>query len=72
MIVRLKSISTGEIKEVSEARWNLMLSDGRSRRFTVLPREEIKIMPAPKPKKEKVEIKPIDNLTDLETNEGTN
>jgi len=73
MKVKLKLTKTGDIREVSVERWELMKKDGRSRNYTVVPdhKEEVAVVQA-KPKKEKIEIKSILKPTEPTTDEGTN
>jgi hypothetical protein len=83
--ILIKNTATGELKEVSYAAWDLMISDGRSRKYSVVP-DDVKLYIEPeKEEVEKIEIKPVftkrkkkedqelnkDELKDELTNEGT-
>jgi hypothetical protein len=65
MKVKIKLHKTQEIREVEPHLWEAMKKDGRSRFYSVVPQQEDK--PVVKTKKEKIEIKPIEELY-----EGTN
>jgi hypothetical protein len=67
MKVKLKSVRTGEIKDVSLNAWSLMQSDGRSRNYTVVSEEKEAPKAESKPKKEKIEIKEIPKFKQEQT-----
>jgi hypothetical protein len=77
--ILIKHTATGAITEVTEAAWQMMKLDGRSRKYSVVPsgakpyfdskpeKEEILIKPV-FTKRTKAEVKPE---IKTETNEGT-
>jgi hypothetical protein len=56
--ILIKNTASGAVSEVSDKVWNLMILDGRSRKYSVIP-AGTKLYIEPEPEIEKIEIRPV-------------
>lgn len=57
-LILIKHTASGTISETTEGVWNLMKLDGRSRKYSVVPKDA-PLFIEPKAEVEKIEIRPV-------------